>query len=543
MEGLQVVWFKRDLRLADHRPLLEAARRGPVLPLVVVEPELWQQADASARQWHFCAESLEELRTELAQLGQPLVVRSGQVETVLERARRQFGIAGLWSHEETGNDWTYARDRRVAAWAIRHGIAWIEIPQFGVIRRLKSRNGWARRWEGRMAETLSPAPTALTPLGGIEPGAIPSATDLGLADDPCPGRQQGGRQAGLALLESFLAQRGARYHRELSSPGTAFASCSRLSPHLSWGTLSMREIVQRSRARQADLKAQPLAQRGTWLRALGGFEARLHWHCHFIQKLESQPDLEYKELHPLTAGLRSSAPERLAAWAAGRTGLPFVDACMRALIATGWINFRMRAMLMSVASYHLWLPWRDSGLVLARLFVDYEPGIHWSQCQMQSGTTGINTIRIYNPIKQGQDHDPQGQFLRQWLPELERVPAVHRHEPWTMPPSTQAAVGCVLGVDYPLPIVDPTAAAREARDRIWARRQEPGFREFANTVLETHGSRSSQRSTSRSSRRSSTPSSNRSSGQSPARGRRRRGPGPGADANAPLQLGLDLDLA
>ena len=289
----------------------------------------------------------------------------------------------------------------------------------------------------------------------------------------------------------------------------------------------MREIVQRGRSRLAALKDLPAPQRGDWPRALRGFDERLHWHCHFIQKLESQPNLEFQELHPLTAGLRASEPERLAAWAAGRTGLPFVDACMRALIATGWINFRMRAMLMSVASYQLWLPWRDSGLVLARLFVDYEPGIHWSQCQMQSGTTGINTIRIYNPIKQGQDHDPQGLFLRQWLPELARVPVVHLHEPWTMPPSTQTSVGCVLGADYPLPLVEPAAAAREAKQRIWARRQEPGFREWAATVLQTHGSRRSGGTRSRSA----------------SRGGRRQRPAPTADATRPLQLGLDLDLA
>jgi deoxyribodipyrimidine photo-lyase len=289
----------------------------------------------------------------------------------------------------------------------------------------------------------------------------------------------------------------------------------------------MREIVQRSRGRLADLKGLPAPQRGDWPRALRGFDQRLHWHCHFIQKLESQPDLEFQELHPLTAGLRASEPERLAAWAAGRTGLPFVDACMRALIATGWINFRMRAMLMSVASYQLWLPWRDSGLVLARLFVDYEPGIHWSQCQMQSGTTGINTIRIYNPIKQGQDHDPQGLFLRQWLPELARVPVVHLHEPWTMPISTQASAGFALGIDYPLPLVDPAAAAREAKQRIWARRQEPGFRELAATVLQTHGSRRSGGTRSR-------PAS---------KGGRRRSSTPKDGATRPLQLGLDLDLA
>jgi deoxyribodipyrimidine photo-lyase len=521
MGPVQIVWFKRDLRVVDHQPLLQACRRGPVLPLAVVEPELWRQADASGRQWAFCAESLEELRRALADLGQPLVVRVGAVEQVLERARRSFGVAGLWSHEETGNGWTYARDLQVAAWARCHGIPWVEIPQFGVIRRLTSRDGWARRWEERMAGPVVPAPQALEPLPALEPGALPTAVSLGLAPDPCPDRQPGGRRAGLALLESFLGGRGARYHRELSSPLTAFGSCSRLSPHLAWGTLSLREVVQASRQRRGGLEGLPPAERTAWRRALRGFEERLHWHCHFVQKLEDQPDLEVRELHPLTAGLRLSDPERLAAWAEGCTGLPFVDACMRALIASGWINFRMRAMLMSVASYHLWLPWRESGLQLARLFVDYEPGIHWSQCQMQSGTTGINTIRVYNPIKQGQDHDPDGVFLRRWLPELAAVPAVHLHEPWTMAPALQERIGCVLGVHYPLPIVDPLAAARDARERIWARRRELGFAELADAIQQRHGSRRSGLQA------------------SGGRRRRRRPQGEAADGSA-RQMVLDL---
>ena len=474
MSALQIVWFKRDLRVLDHQPLLQASLIAPVLPLVVVEPPLWRQPDASARQWSFCLESLHDLRAALARLGQPLVVRVGSVVEVLERARQHFQIGGLWSHEETGNGWTYDRDRQVAAWARSHGIPWTEIPQFGVIRRLKRRDGWARRWEERMAAPLAPAPAALTPLAGLDPGPLPSPMALGLAPDPCPLRQVGGREQGLAVLASFLQGRGRRYQKELSSPLTAFRSCSRLSPHLAWGTVSLREVVQAHRQQRTSSR---------------GFEERLHWHCHFIQKLEDQPSLEWSELHPLTAGLRPRNPERLAAWAEGRTGLPFVDACMRALINTGWLNFRMRAMLMSVASYHLWLPWQESGLHLARLFVDYEPGIHWSQCQMQSGTTGINTIRLYNPIKQGQDHDPEGQFIRRWLPELAAVPAVHLHEPWTMAQALQERIGCVLGVHYPLPIVEPKVAAREARDRIWALRKTPGFQEQAQEIVRQHGSR------------------------------------------------------
>jgi len=517
--GLQVVWFKRDLRVVDHRPLLEASRYGPVLPLLVVEPELWRQRDASARQWDFAAECIAELRTSLAELGQPLVVRVGDVVAVLERARRQLGMAGLWSHQETGNGMTYARDQRVSAWAASHGLCWQEHPQFGVIRRLRSRDGWAQRWEALMAEPLCPPPERLTALAGVDPGEIPSSSVLGLAPDLCPQRQRGGRSKAQELLRSFLGQRGAAYHRELSSPLTAERSCSRLSAHISWGTLSLREVVQASRAQPRN-------------RARRAFEERLHWHCHFIQTLESQPTLEVEDLNPLTATLRSGEAEwlelpqaeRLRAWAEGRTGLPFVDACMRSLAATGWLNFRMRAMVMSVASYHLWLPWRETGLVLARLFVDYEPGIHWCQCQMQSGTTGINTIRIYNPIKQGFDHDPEARFIRRWIPELAGIPAAHCHQPWTLPPLLQEELQWQLGRDYPAPIVDVAAAGRSAKERMYAHRQSSGFAAVAASIQERHGSRRSGL---------------------PQTGRRRR-PREGTEQHLNLgsaQLSLDLDGA
>ncbi len=517
---LQVVWFKRDLRLHDHRPLVEAARRGPVLPLYVVEPELWQRPDASARQWDFCREALQELAEALAGLGQPLVVRVGEVVAVLEAAHRRHGIAGLWSHQETGNLWTYDRDRRVAAWARDRGIPWQEGASFGVIRGLKDRRGWARAWEQRMAEPLLAPPIALTPLVGIAVRALPAASDLGLAADPCPQRQRGGRRAGMELLEGFLRQRGRGYHRRLSSPLTAFEACSRLSPHLAWGTLSMGEVVQEARARRLALVTLPAHASAGWPRALDAFISRLHWHCHFIQKLERQPSIEILELHPATRGLRRTDPERLAAWSEGRTGVPFVDACMRALQHNGWINFRMRAMLLSFASHHLWIDWRDSGLHLARQFVDYEPGIHWSQCQMQSGTTGINTIRIYNPIKQGLDHDPEGVFLRRWLPELAEVPAIWRHEPWRMDPGTQEACGCRIGRDYPAPIVEVAAAAREARERLWSLRRQSGFGAAADAIQERHGSR-----------RSGLPPSGKGTGP-----RRRRV----ADGQLCLDLGMDL---
>ncbi|WP_420348906.1 FAD-binding domain-containing protein [Pelagibius sp.] len=492
-DPVHVVWFKRDLRIADHRALTKAAAQGAVLPLFVAEPALWRQPDMAGRHWAFVADCLVELRHDLEALGQPLVVRVGSVTEVLETIDAARGIAALWSHEETGNAWTYARDLEVAAWCRARGVTWHQERQNGVMRRLGSRDGWARRWDRFMAEPATAPPPALPSLAGLDPGGIPAAADLGLGHDPCPQRQRGGRDAALERLQTFLSERGRDYRRAMSNPAEGAAACSRLSPHLAWGSLSAREVTQATWARQKALKAaaKEAAARETiagWRGSMTSFAGRLHWRCHFAQKLEDEPRLEFACLHSAYEGLRPAEPDRarLMAWCNGETGLPFVDACMRALTATGWMNFRMRAMLTAVASYHLWLDWRRPGEHLARLFTDYDPGIHWPQVQMQSGTTGINTVRIYNPVKQGHDQDPQGAFVRRWLPELAAVPDQFIHEPWRW-----EAAGRVLDRDYPFPIVDHLAAAKEARQKVWAVRRGAAYRATADAIQDKHGSRKS----------------------------------------------------
>jgi deoxyribodipyrimidine photo-lyase len=483
---LHVVWFKRDLRIWDHRPLVDAAQRGTVLPLYVVEPELWRQPDASARHWRVLQDGLNDLSRALGDLGQPLIIRIGAVTDVLADIQRTHGIAALWSHEETGNAWTFARDTAVAAWARDTGTPWHEMPQHGVQRRLGNRNGWALAWDRQMAEAIVDPPLALAPLLDIATHRTPAPSDLGLIDDGCVLRQAGGRRVGLDLLDGFLAGRGQNYRRAMSNPLEGATACSRLSPHLALGTLSMRETAQATWSRLRDLKGDDDADARALRASLVSFSGRLHWHCHFIQKLESAPSIEVRELHPALRGLRPDVadPLLLQAWANGETGYPFLDACMRSLKATGWLNFRMRAMVMSFASYNLWLPWRETGLHLARQFTDYEPGIHWPQTQMQSGTTGINTIRIYSVVKQGHDQDPTGAFVRQWVPELRDVPDHYLQEPWAMDDANR-----IVGRRYAERIVDLKASTAATKDKIYGARRGETFRKAADAIVDKHGSR------------------------------------------------------
>ena len=495
-----LLWLKRDLRLHDHPALVLASGIGPVLPVFLAEPSLWSGPDASARQWDFVAESLADLRADLAEMGLPLVVRVGEATEVLDTLCRRHRITRIVSHEETGTLASYARDRAVAAWARSAGVQWTEVPQSGVVRRLASRDGWAGQRDAFMTAPALPRPL-VTAVRDVEPGHIPGFRALKLADDPCRHRQLGGRDRGLDLLDSFLRLRAEPYRTAMSSPLTAERACSRLSPHLAWGTLSLREVVQATATRQSDRPG------GRWGGALASFQSRLAWRDHFVQKLEDQPSIEMRDLHPLAVTRpRDSDPARMTAWAAGETGLPFLDACLRYLRATGWLNFRMRAMVTSVASYHLWLDWRVSGQHLARMFTDYEPGIHWPQVQMQSGTTGINIPRIYNPVKQGLDQDPTGAFTRAWLPELAAVPDAFLHEPWKWPEARQ-----LLGRRYPEPIIDVAAAARQARDTIWAARTSPGFAGTAAAIVKKHASRADPRFV-----------NDRSPQRSPQRSQRRR---------------------
>jgi len=277
----------------------------------------------------------------------------------------------------------------------------------------------------------------------------------------------------LPHLTSFFASRGRHYSYNVSKPHKSRRSCSRLSPYIAWGNLSLRQVYH------VYLQQK---QQVSWQKSLSSFASRLHWHCHFIQKFESEHAIEWQTLNagyeqfPWREGER--AQTLFTAWRDGQTGYPLVDAVMRALQATGYVNFRMRAMVVSFACHCLLLPYQWVAQVLARYFLDFEPGIHFPQIQMQASVTGINIVRIYNPVKQSQDQDPDGTFILTWVPELASCPKTFLHEPWL--------ALAVPDVMYTVPIVEYTAAMAQARILFWEWRARPEVKADRQRVLDKH---------------------------------------------------------
>lgn len=478
-QPINLVWLKRDLRTQDHAPLHAAEQEG--LPYIIVylfEPSIIQYPDTSIRHLQFQYHAILAMNQKLAQYNRCVSIFYAEALEAIREIAEQYHIQTIFSYQESGTKITYDRDKLVKQFCKSHYIEWKEFQRDGIIRAIRNRKDWDKKWYATMHAPLIQNEYSNNNAIDFETQfQLPHHFKSSLENYPTA-FQPAGEDNALKYLESFITERGKNYSRHISKPTESRKSCVRISPYISWGNLSVKQ------AYQALNEAQKISNfKGPIKNAI----TRLKWHCHFIQKFEVEGSYEFNCINKGYELLMHPTNESfIKAWEEGKTGFPLVDACMRCLIATGWINFRMRAMLVSFLCHHLYQDWRLGAHHLARQFLDYEPGIHYPQFQMQAGTTGVNTIRIYNPVKQSSDHDPEGNFIKQWLPELQNVPNTFIHEPHKMSLMEQQLCNTTIGKDYPFPIVDATIAGRAARDKIWGHRKEILVKQEGARILFTH---------------------------------------------------------
>ena len=483
----KIVWFRYDLRLEDNQAFIEATKNGNVLPIFIFDKNYYKLDTSSSFHLKFCEDSLKDLNQSLKNLyNSKINIYYGDTTEILKNISKKFNISEIYSHHVFKNNYLSKIDGKISKFFKECNIQWYLFNQFGIQLGKRDRYRWSYNWNKFINQPVLEKRVNCNFI--IDPDHNKNcAISTNFIDDKLI--QEGGRKNAVKLLNSFLDNRSDNYQKEMSSPITGEKSCSRLSPYITYGNISLREIYRATKQKlNEDISIVKK-------KSLIAFKSRLAWHCHFIQKLYDEPEIEFKNLNSAFDGLREDDfnPYYYDAWKNGNTGYPFIDACMRYLKVNGWINFRMRAMLVSFASYQLWLDWKKTSKHMAKLFTDYEPGIHYSQFQMQSGTTGINSIRIYNPIKQSIDQDPDGNFIRKWVPELKNVQGKLIHEPWKMTYIDQKSISIELGKNYPLPIIENNKATKTAKDKIWKVKKSKEAKLLSSQILIKHASLSSRR--------------------------------------------------
>ncbi len=461
-----IIILNRNLRLLDNAALYYGSLKSNFIVIYLYDVDYWKANGKSSRQLKFSNDCLEELDEDLKKLNSNINVFNGSFYDLgkwIETNYNNFSI-----HINHCTDVNYFREGfNNFKENFKNKITVYD--DFGLQLNNFDRDTWSKNWNHIMNSDLLGVPKPSNNKDRLNLiGFSDFKNEISCEFSGLSNIQKGGTSKAKELLETFLDQRCKGYRIKMSSPSQSEESCSRLSPHFTYGSISIRQVYQQLNKMLPELNNK---------KDLYSFKKRLYWHCHFVQKLHTEPELEFYSMHRMCDDLRPDYDDEIIEkWIEGETGFPFLDACMKFLNENGWINFRMRAMIMSFASYNLWQPWQKTSPRLAELFTDYEPGIHISQVQMQSGVTGINLPRIYSISKQSMDQDPDAEWTKNLLPQLNSFDPrlIHNAE---------------LNDSYIPQIVDLKTSGKFARDQVWGIRKSIEFKNEARKVYLKHGSR------------------------------------------------------